>query len=434
MTTPTSPDLPTGETGRMIVVLDRAAAPPGDVLRRFGVQSVHAADVGPNGHLAIPAGGAVVLDALGVAIVENSPEILFEAAADPGTPVMTAEPEVYVHAYTGGNDLEEDEDWAPTWDATQEAARSDGYRDEDADAMAALGWSDTDLATWGLLATQAYPPALRRTPWSGRGIRVAVLDTGIDTSHPDFAGRIELTRSFIVGESAKDGNGHGTHVAGTIGAVRTPAGGKRRFSVAPNSRLLIGKVLSNAGSGTSGGVLEGMNWAIEQGADVISMSLGSDTRVGESYLRYYEAAGKAALDSDSIIIAAAGNNGDNPVGSPANCPSVMAVAAVDGFLRRASFSSIGLNPGGGEVNVSGPGVGVYSSWPVSLGSYRVLNGTSMATPHVAGLAALHAQATGKRGRALWAALTASVAPLAAAEKFVGRGLVLAPTRGPGVAS
>ena len=434
MTSSPSPDLPTGETGRMIVVLDRSAAPPGEVLRRFGVQSVHAGDAGPNGNLNVPAGGAVVLDALGVAIVESSPEILFEAAADPNTAVMTAEPEVYVHAFVGGNDDEADEDWSTGLDTTLESVTTDGFLAEDPDAVAALGWSDTDLATWGLLATQVFPPALRRTPWSGRGIRVAVLDTGIDTGHPDFVGRVELTRSFISGESVKDGNGHGTHVAGTIGATRSPAGGRRRYSVAPNARLLIGKVLSNAGSGTSGGVLEGMNWAIEQGADVISMSLGSDTRVGESYLRYYEAAGKTALDSDAIIIAAAGNNGDNPVGSPANCPSVFAVAAVDGFLRRASFSSIALNEGGGELNVAGPGVGVYSSWPVSLGSYRVLNGTSMATPHVAGLAALHAQATGKRGRALWAALLASVAQLGESEKFVGRGLVLAPTRGPSVTS
>ncbi|WP_328587601.1 S8 family serine peptidase [Serinibacter arcticus] len=271
-------------------------------------------------------------------------------------------------------------------------------------------------------------PRAAPLPWSGRGITVAVLDTGYDAHHPDLDGRVALSHSFIPGETAQDGNGHGTHVAGTIGAVRHPSGGQRRYSVAPGCRLLVGKVLGNSGGGTSGGVLAGMNWAIEQGADVISMSLGSDTRVGDTYLRYYEAAGRAALDAGSIIVAAAGNNGDNPVGSPANCPSVLAVAAVDQHLRRAPFSSIALNGNGGEVNIAGPGVGIYSSWPVDAGSYQVLRGTSMATPHVSGIAALYAQATGLRGRELSEKLLGTATALAEGSQLVGRGLATAPTR------
>lgn len=412
-----SHDLPSGRTGRMIVVLDRATAAPADTLRSLGVRSVHASDdPGSAGPHATPPGSALVLDNLGIAILDDAPELLYEAAADPGTAVRTAEPEVYVHAYG-----------AQTWERT--VTDGDGYLgEEDPDALPALPWSDTDAATWGLLAVQAFAPTLRRTPWSGRGITVAVLDTGYDVHHPDLEGRVGLTHSFITGETVQDGNGHGTHVAGTIGARRHPVGGQRRYSVAPGCRLLVGKVLGDSGGGTSGGVLEGMNWAIGQGADIISMSLGSDTRVGDSYLQYYEAAGRAALDAGSMIVAAAGNNGWNPVGSPANCPSVLAVAAVDEYLRRASFSSVALNGNGGEVDVAGPGVGIYSSWPVDTGAYKVLRGTSVATPHVSGIAALIAQATGLRGRELWTALLGTVTALGEDAQRVGRGLATAPTR------
>ncbi len=230
------------------------------------------------------------------------------------------------------------------------------------------------------------------------------------------------------GETVQDGHGHGTHVAGTVAAHRKPVGGQRRYSTAPGAQLLIGKVLSNSGSGTSGGVLAGMNWAIGQGAHVISMSLGSPVAPGQSHFTYYEAAGRAALDRSSLVIAAAGNSGDRPVGSPANCPLIMAVAALGQDLRRASFSCLGLNGNGGEINIAAPGVAVYSAWPRSKGSYQILNGTSMATPHVSGVAAILAQATGLQGRALWSRLVSTTTPLPESTQRVGRGLAKAPTR------
>ncbi|GMA32727.1 S8 family serine peptidase [Litorihabitans aurantiacus] len=416
MTSPTGRALPTGPTGRTIVVLDERETPAPDLLRRLGVSCVSARDLprgggapgasatsaaaAPSDGGELPAGTAVVLDALGIAIMTEPPGILLEAAQDPGAAVVSAEPEVWVHAT-----------------ATPPVAPPAGG-----------AFADTATAAWGLLATGVVGAGAgaASTPWDGDGVVVAVLDTGVDAEHPDLAGRIVTARSFVDGEGAHDRNGHGTHVAGTVAGAREPAGGGPRYGVAPGARLLVGKVLGDDGSGTSGGVLEGLNWAVEQGAHVVSMSLGTPVAVGEPHLRYYEAAARAALAAGTVVIAAAGNDGPEPVNSPANCPSVMAVAALDTRLRRADFSCIGLNGDGGEVDIAAPGVAILSAHPLALAPTAVLDGTSMATPHVSGLAALAAQATGSRGRDLWEHLVTTAAPLADSARDVGRGLAVAP--------
>ena len=413
MTSPDERGPRTGPTGRTIVVLDEREGSAPDLLRGLGVPCVSARDVRRGGAATgsvgtagvgdasdeVPPGSAVVLDALGIAILADAPPVVAQAAADPSARgVVTAEPEVWVHTF-GTTPV-------PPPGTT---------------------FADTALATWGLLATGVASDEGRgSTTFDGAGVLVAVLDTGIDQNHPDLAGRVRLARSFVTGEAVQDGNGHGTHVAGTIGGPASPVGGQRRYGVAPGCDLLIGKVLGNAGSGTSGGVLEGMNWAIEQGAHVISMSLGSAVAEGEAPLQYYEAAARAALRAGSLIVAAAGNEGDRPVGSPANCPSVLAVAAVDHRLLRADFSCIAINGDGGELNVAAPGVGIYSAFPVEMDSYASLDGTSMATPHVSGLAALAVQAAGARGQALWDHLVAGARPLNEGESLVGRGLAVVP--------
>lgn len=413
MTSPDERGPRTGPTGRTIVVLDEREGSAPDLLRGLGVPCVSARDVRRGGAATgsvgtagvgdasdeVPPGSAVVLDALGIAILADAPPVVAQAAADPSARgVVTAEPEVWVHTF-GTTPV-------PPPGTT---------------------FADTALATWGLLATGVASDEGRgSTTFDGAGVLVAVLDTGIDQNHPDLAGRVRLARSFVTGEAVQDGNGHGTHVAGTIGGPASPVGGQRRYGVAPGCDLLIGKVLGNAGSGTSGGVLEGMNWAIEQGAHVISMSLGSAVAEGEAPLQYYEAAARAALRAGSLIVAAAGNEGDRPVGSPANCPSVLAVAAVDHRLLRAEFSCIAINGDGGELNVAAPGVGIYSAFPVEMDSYASLDGTSMATPHVSGLAALAVQAAGARGQALWDHLVAGARPLNEGESLVGRGLAVVP--------
>lgn len=182
----------------------------------------------------------------------------------------------------------------------------------------------------------------------------------------------------------QDGQGHGTHRAGTATGGPT-SDGNFRYGVASGADLYVGKVLGNNGSGRERDVLAGIAWAIEQGCEVISMSLGTAVGEGDSYSPEYEELGRMALDNDCIIAAAAGNSSSRrfgfiaPVGSPANAPSVMAVAAVDETLTVADFSSGGINPDDGEVNITGPGVSVFSSVPQPR-LYRDLSGTSMNKP------------------------------------------------------
>ena len=215
-----------------------------------------------------------------------------------------------------------------------------------------------------------------------------------------------------------------------------------RYGIAYNAEIFAGKVLSNAGSGDDGGILAGIAWAIGNGCQIISMSLGASTRRGTPFSPIYEEVAKRALSQGTLIIAAAGNESFrpsfiNPVGRPANCPSIMAVAALDKRLQVASFSNGSINLDGGQIDLAGPGVDVYSTWstdpntvkpPVGLGPsrYQTIAGTSMATPHVAGIAALYVEATGKRGLELWALLMRDAQRLDLSSADAGIGLVQAP--------
>jgi subtilisin family serine protease len=308
--------------------------------------------------------------------------------------------------------------------------------DGEAEAAAA-GFTDNAQFTWGLQATR-----VSQSRQSGRRIRVAVLDTGFDLNHPDFVGRGVVSQSFIRGQAVDDLNGHGTHCIGTALGPQQPAGGVRRYGCAFRGEIYVGKVLSNQGSGADGGILAGINWALTNRCRVISMSLGAAVGPGESFSRIYEDVAQRALRSNpgTLIVAAAGNESSRPgrivpVGRPANCPSILAVAALDSNLRIARFSNGGLNPNGGGVDIAGPGVGVFSSAPepASPGQgwpprYHTISGTSMATPHVAGIAAMWLEARGASttAHALWQLLTGNARRLTLPSRDVGAGLVQAP--------
>lgn len=224
---------------------------------------------------------------------------------------------------------------------------------------------------WGLSANN-IPEHWKKT--KGAGIRVAVLDTGIDADHPDLADAIEDVKDFSGSFfGTADKVGHGTHTAGTIAAR---ANGIGVVGVAPECKLLIGKVLGDDGSGSSKAVAAGIRWATENKADIISMSLGSpydDPQIHGAIMD--------AVAAGIIVICAAGNDGrDNSVNFPGRY--TIAIAAYDKNFQLAKFSSRGP-----QVVCAAPGVDILSTYPLPEG-YAKLSGTSMATPFVAGVMAL----------------------------------------------
>lgn len=221
---------------------------------------------------------------------------------------------------------------------------------------------------WGIARVNA-PKAWPTT--RGEGIKVAVIDTGIDFEHPDLKvlGGYNSTDPAI---SYKDDHGHGTHVAGTIAALNNRKG---VVGIAPAADLYGVKVLDAEGSGTLETVIGGIQWAVENKMDIANMSLGADTGA-----EAFEEAINAASDAGLIIIAAAGNN-SGPVGYPAAYKNTIAISASTKEDRMASFSSRGP-----EVDFIAPGAGIESTY--KDGEYKSLDGTSMACPHVTGLAVL----------------------------------------------
>jgi subtilisin len=283
------------------------------------------------------------------------------------------------------------------------------------------------VLTWGLQVT-----GVGSSRYTGRGVRIAILDTGIDLNHPDFVGRRIVSRSFIAGQSAQDGHGHGTHTAGTACGPQRPQQ-LPRYGIAYESEIYIGKVLSDQGGGTDGGILAGIQWAMMNRCAVISMSLGQPgcPLPPLAFSRVFEQVAQRVLAAGTWIIAAAGNDSQRPgricgVSHPANCPSIAAVGALDEPLQIAFFSNGGLVEQGGQVDIAGPGRNVRSSWPRPR-LYNTISGTSMATPHVSGIAALFAQAYPQlRGGALAHVVLAHARRLTLPARDVGSGLVQAP--------
>ncbi|MCG5470673.1 S8 family serine peptidase [Micromonospora sp. LAH09] len=232
----------------------------------------------------------------------------------------------------------------------------------------------------------------------GSGVTVAVLDTGVDATHPDLAGRIAEARDFSNSGSARDGHGHGTHVAATIAGSGNASAGLRK-GVAPGARLLVGKVLDDAGSGYDSSIIAGMEWAAHSGAKVVSMSLGGDPTDGTDPMS--QAVNDLTAETGALFVVAAGNAGAaRTVGSPGAAAAALTVGAVDRDDNLAEFSSRGprLGDNGLKPEITAPGVGIVAARAAgtTMGTpvgeaYTTASGTSMATPHVAGAAAILAQ-------------------------------------------
>ncbi|MFC4014766.1 S8 family serine peptidase [Nonomuraea purpurea] len=286
--------------------------------------------------------------------------------------------------------LRADKDALPTlWNAGEPRLR---------DGLAKIWLDGKVTASLEHSVPQVGAPQAWQDGYDGKGVKVAVLDTGIDETHPDVAGKVTLTRNFTDDASAKDEHGHGTHVAATVAGTGAASNGLRK-GVAPGAELVIGKVLNAAGSGTESQVLAGMEWAAkESGADVINMSLGGGPTDGTDPLS--TAVDRLTRETGHLFVVAAGNEGaDYSVGSPGAATSALTVGAVDGNDALASFSSRGprldeaLKP-----DITAPGVNITAARAAGTGlgtpvdeRYTKLSGTSMATPHVAGAAAILAQ-------------------------------------------
>jgi subtilisin len=282
---------------------------------------------------------------------------------------------------------------------------------------------------WNLQSIGVGPATL-----TGRGVKVAVLDTGVDLAHPDltshFGEPAACTANFIqAGQPVDDAAGHGTHCAGIVAGAANPQSGLR-YSVAPDATLLVAKVLFDDQTSQPSIVLEGLNWAAHMGADVISLSLGVPRPAGSPASPLYSTIGSRLLASGVLLVAAAGNESNRPVhvgtiDDPAASASFMAIAAVDRQSSPGWFSSGASNADGvGSIALAAPGVDVRSAW--AREGYFADSGTSVAAPHVAGAAALWMQKTGKRGSELRALLTAAAMSIGASADDVGHGLVQVP--------
>jgi subtilisin family serine protease len=264
---------------------------------------------------------------------------------------------------------------------------------------------DAAEVPWGIQRVNA-PNAWNVT--QGQGVRVAVIDTGIDANHPDLAGQVAGGYNAI--DKSKpyfDDNSHGTHVSGTIAGKRD---GRGVVGVAPQARLYAVKVLNKDGSGHLSWIIKGIVWCAKNNIQVANMSLGSP--MGSIFMRL---AVNYAASKGVTLVAAAGNSGGS-VGYPAAYPAAIAVAAADSQDHIASFSSRGK-----QVAFIAPGVGVRSSIPG--GGYDSYSGTSMATPHVTGLAALAVARGAKGPDAVRAKLAAAASPIGLAPSEEGHGVI-----------
>lgn len=366
----------------------------------------------------------IVFEQLGVAVVNGKRDqqvsILTESSRTKNTFIFS-EPERYVYAisdsfaeYMRGYKSAVDDIYNKIASGPQSKNKHNIFYDDD------------HTATWGIHAT-----GVLNSKYKGKGVNIAVLDTGFNLKHLDFMERTIKSKSFIKRQKVDDRNGHGSHCIGiAAGDINKRTG--TRHGVAGMSNIFVGKVLSNEGEGTDSSILAGIEWALANQCKVISMSLGASVDPGESYSQTYNQVAARAAKLGAIIIAAAGNDSDReagiikPVNHPANCPSIMAVAALDKKSNIAYYSCGAVNLDGGQVDIIAPGSDIYSSWK-GPDNYNTISGTSMATPFVAGIAALLWEKNPNASAAdIWMYLVQNARRLNYNSSDVGSGLVQAP--------
>lgn len=227
--------------------------------------------------------------------------------------------------------------------------------------------------SWGLTEIGAEPAHL--SSYTGKGVKIAVLDTGIDYNHPELAASYKGGYDFINNDDdPMDDNGHGSHVAGIIAAAKD---GQGVVGVAPDAELYAIKVSDSKGKGSFSGLAKGINWAVENDMDIVTMSITGDG--GSRALR--KAVDEAYANYGVVLVAAVGNGQSGSVLYPAAYENVIGVGAVTKENAKSSFSLTGS-----EVELVAPGSGIRSTW--MGGQYKVMSGTSMATPFVTGAIAL----------------------------------------------
>lgn len=270
-----------------------------------------------------------------------------------------------------------------------------------------------DIVDWGI--QEVHAPDV----WSittGMGVKVAVLDTGVDYNHPDLKENIKVYADFTKSPHGPlDKQGHGTHVAGIIAAADNGIG---VIGIAPQAELYCAKVLGDTGSGNFQSIIDGIRWAVSQEVDIINLSLGS----GSQPPKEMHQAIKEAHDAGIFLVAATGNE-NAAVCWPAMYDEVIAVSAMSRARERADFSNYGI-----KNEIMAPGVDILSTF--KDGGYAKLSGTSMATPIVTGCIALYLQVCRARGvqpllQELHATLEAACEDLGAPghDVYTGDGLI-----------
>ncbi|KAK3813810.1 MAG: peptidase S8 and S53 subtilisin kexin sedolisin [Linnemannia elongata] len=246
------------------------------------------------------------------------------------------------------------------------------------DAVVTIQGSQSPVPSWGLTRVSQNVLNLSSPYYyndlAGSGVTAYVVDTGVYAAHSDFGGRATFGANFVSGSANTDENGHGTHVSGTIGGTK--------YGVAKKVSIVGVKVLDAQGSGSTSGVVAGMDWVAARavaGKSVVNMSLGG----GKSAA--IDAAAARLFAKNIPLIVAAGNSANNAcTGSPAGAANTYTVGATDKTDYPASFTSYGTC-----VEIFGPGVGITSAWIGGTSATNTISGTSMATPHVVGVAALY---------------------------------------------